>query len=151
MRLPLVVLRITLLCVFSTVFCFSITAQDVPIKFGKIDIADLQMKVYPKDTSAEAVVLSDYAESYHQYSEAVGLQMIFERHRRIKILKKSGYEWATHTIVLSNSKSNSKEYISNLKGATYNFVDGKINFQKNLSSMRKFLIIVLRKKLHFPT
>jgi hypothetical protein len=126
MRLPLSTLRYTLLCVFSTVFCFSVTAQDAPIKYGKIDIADLQMKVYPKDTSAEAVVLGDYAESYHQYSSAVGLQMIFERHRRIKILKKSGYEWATHSIVLSNSKSGSKEFAGNVKGATYNLVDGKI-------------------------
>ncbi len=126
MRLPLSTLRYTLLCVFSTILCLTTTAQDAPIKFGKIDIADLQMKVYPKDTSAEAVILCDYAESYHRYSSGSGLQMVFERHRRIKILKKSGYEWATHAIIAANSKSGSKEFIGSVKGATYNLVDGKI-------------------------
>ena len=46
--------------------------------------------IYPKDTAAEAVILADYGESYHQYSSVVGLQMIYFRHRRIKILKKGG-------------------------------------------------------------
>ncbi|MEA5461827.1 transglutaminase domain-containing protein [Arcicella sp. LKC2W] len=123
-------LRYTLLCVCSTLFHLSTFAQDLPIKFGKIDIADLQMKVYPKDTAAEAVILADYGESYHQYSSVVGLQMIYFRHRRIKILKKAGYDWATHAILTTHSRSGGKEYISDLKGATYNLVDGKIVTEK---------------------
>jgi hypothetical protein len=120
-------LRSTILCVLFTFFSLSLFAQDAPIKFGKIDIADLQMKSYPKDTSAEAVVLCDYGQSYHQYSSTTGLQMIYERHRRIKIFKKSGYEWATHSIVTSVSKSGSgKEYVADVRGATYNLIDGKM-------------------------
>ena len=120
-------LRSTILCVLSTIFSLSLFAQDAPIKFGKIEMADLQMKVYPKDTAAEAVILCDYGQSYHQYNSTVGLQMIYERHRRIKIFKKSGYEWATHSIATSNSKSGSgKEFVNDLRGATYNLIDGKM-------------------------
>ena len=32
----------------------------MPIEFGKIPLEDLQMKVYPKYSSAEAIVLCDY-------------------------------------------------------------------------------------------
>ncbi len=131
MRFSAFFFKYALLSVFFATFCFTITAQDAPIKYGKIDLADLQMKVYSKDTSAEAVVLCDYAESYHVYNTSSGLQIAFERHRRIKILKKSGYDWATHSIVVSNSKSSSaKEYVTELKGATYNLVDGKIVAEK---------------------
>lgn len=127
MHYPNFTFKYAFLCVFTAFLCFSVTAQDAPIKFGKIEMSDLQMKVYPKDTSAEAVVLGDYAESYHQYNATLGLQMVFMRHRRIKILKKSGYDWATHAILTSSSKSSSaKEFVGDLKGATYNLVDGKM-------------------------
>ena len=127
MRFSTNFLRSTLLCVFSVIFSSSLVAQDAPIKFGKIDMADLQMKVYSKDTAAEAVVLADYGQSYHQYNSSTGLQMVYERHRRIKIFKKSGYDWATHGIVTSISKSgSSREYATDIKGATYNLVDGKM-------------------------
>ncbi len=127
MRFSTHALRNTLLCVFSTIFSFSLFAQDAPIKFGKIDMADLQMKVYAKDTAAEAVILCDYGQSYHQYNSTLGLQMVFERHRRIKIFKKSGYEWATHSIATSISNSGSgKEYVTDIRGATYNLIDGKM-------------------------
>ncbi|MCU0467895.1 MAG: DUF3857 domain-containing protein [Arcicella sp.] len=119
--------KYALICGLLNFFCFSITAQDAPIKFGKIDMADLQMKVYEKDTAAAAIILCDYAESYHQYNTSLGLQIVYQRHRRIKILKKSGYEWATHAIFTTNAKSSSgKEFVGELKGATYNLVDGKI-------------------------
>jgi Domain of Unknown Function with PDB structure (DUF3857) len=127
MRLPLRTLRYTLLYVFSTIFCFPITAQDAPIKYGKIDIADLQMKVYPKDTSAEAVVLGDVGRAYFEYSQNDGFQIVYERHRRVKILKKSGYDWATVKVGLYVSKNNNgKEELYDLKGVTYNLENGQI-------------------------
>lgn len=103
-----------------------IVAQESPIKFGKIDIADLQLKTYDKDTTAEALVLCDFATSFYTYrGTAGGLKIVFERHRRIKIFKKTGYEWASLTIGLA-SLLNAREYLLNLKGATYNLVDGKM-------------------------
>jgi hypothetical protein len=127
MRFSAKFLRNAFTGVLSTVFSHALFAQDVPIKYGKIDMADLQMKAYAKDTSAEAVILADYGDSYHRYNQGSGLQMIYERHRRIKIFKKSAYDWATHSIMTSVSKSgSSKEYVSDLRGATYNLVDGKM-------------------------
>ncbi len=110
-----------------TVLVFSKTlAQDAPIKFGKIDVADLQMKVYPKDTTAEAVVLGDVGRAYFDYSSS-GFALIYERHRRVKILKKSGYDWATVKIPLYNSKAKTdKEEVLDLRGYTYNLENGQI-------------------------
>ncbi len=103
-------------------------AQNSPIKFGKVEMADLSMKVYAKDTAAEAVILCDFATHNYSYrGESGGLKVIYERHRRIKILKKSGYEWATHSFSLSTSRVGSaKENAMSIKGATYNLEDGKI-------------------------
>ena len=132
MRLSTFSLTYALLSVFFTTFCFTITAQDAPIKYGKIDIADLQMKVYPKDTSAEAVVLGDVGRAYFDYSALNdGFQVVYERHRRIKILKKSGYDWATIKVPLYNNKNGSKkEDLYDLQAFTYNLENGQIIKEK---------------------
>jgi hypothetical protein len=120
-------LKYTFLCVFFIVSYCSVTAQDAPIKYGKIDIADLQMKAYPKDTSAEAVVLGDIGRAYFTYSQNEGFQVVYERHRRIKILKKSGYDWATVKVGLYATKNNSgREDLYDLKGVTYNLENEQI-------------------------
>ncbi|MFC0184793.1 Transglutaminase-like superfamily protein [Pseudarcicella hirudinis] len=120
-------LQSTLSVLFILLFPLSnILAQEKTVKFGKIDLADLQMKSYPKDTSSEAVILSDIADAYYRYSESSGLQVVFNRHRRIKILKKSGYDWASYQIPLGRYKGANKERIENLRGATYNLVNDQI-------------------------
>ncbi len=127
MRFSTFSLKYALLCVFTTAFCFTITAQDASIKYGKIDIADLQMKVYPKDTSAEAVVLGDVGSAYFVYMDGEGFQVVYERLRRVKILKKSGYDWATVKVDLYNSKSKTnKEDLYDLRGVTYNLENGQM-------------------------
>ena len=48
----------------------------MPIEFGKIPLEDLQMKVYPKYSSAEAIVLCDYDDGKALkilYSDTLGL------------------------------------------------------------------------------
>jgi Domain of Unknown Function with PDB structure (DUF3857) len=131
MRFSTFSFKYALLCVFTIIFCFSTFAQDAPIKYGKIDIADLQMKSYPKDTSAEAVVLGDIGRAYFEYSSNDGFQVVYERHRRIKILKKSGYDWATVKVGLYVTKNNSgKEDLFDLRGVTYNLENGQIVKEK---------------------
>jgi len=104
--------------------------QKNDMKFGQIDKENLAMTVYDKDTSASAVVLGDYGDVTFHYLQADGNWYInFTRHRRIKILKKSGYEWANHQILLYD-KGNISESVSALKGFTYNLVDGKIEKEK---------------------
>ena len=60
-----------------------VTAQKAPIKFGKIDKANLENNVYAPDSSAAAVVLCDYGNFTMTRFQTV-------RTLRIKILKKEG-------------------------------------------------------------
>ncbi len=98
-------------------------AQGQAAKFGKVSEEELKMRVYEKDTSAAAVILSDYGYSHFQYSNS-GFQLVFERQMRIKILKKSGYDWAD-VVVPFYKRGSDKEAVSSIKGFTYNLVNGK--------------------------
>ena len=125
-----------LLCItFCSLFCiasFTHHAQSQPthVKFGDINPQDLEMAVYAPDTSAGAVVLHDIGQSYFRFWGGAGVKLIFERHVRIKILKKSGYEWANASIAYLKANSSKKEVITGLKGATYNLADGKVQVDK---------------------
>ncbi|MDP4209428.1 MAG: hypothetical protein Q8928_11505 [Bacteroidota bacterium] len=111
MLLKQITLKPVLFIVFLN-FLFNATfAQKAPVKFGKIDKEDLLMKVYPADTSAEAVVLCDYG-----YFDANQLQ--FTRTLRIKILKKEGEHWGDQIFPTSSK--------ANIKGITYNLVNNEI-------------------------
>jgi hypothetical protein len=100
---------------------FQLTAfgQAAPIKFGKIDPKDFDKAAFVADSAAEAVVLCDYGKSHFEYSPKGNYQIVFERVTRIKILKKSGYQWATVAVPLFHHKG-SEERLSNLQGFTYN-------------------------------
>lgn len=103
--------------------------QKAPAKFGDIPMEDMKMTVYPKDSSAEAVVLVDYGGSTIAYDERKGFQLAFERLRRVKILTKEGLRWADFSIPLYHV-SDQEEKVSNLKVVTYNLENGKINEAK---------------------
>ncbi|HFA48840.1 MAG TPA: DUF3857 domain-containing protein [Bacteroidetes bacterium] len=77
---------------FLSVFAFSQKSPPRPMKFGKISEADIKMKYYEADSSAEAVVLCDYGQvMVHRVPGETPLH--FEHHRRVKILKKSGFKY----------------------------------------------------------
>jgi hypothetical protein len=65
---------------FTVAFCtFSVLtslAQKSPIKFGDIPLEDLKMTTYPQDSSAHAVILTDYGESYLVASKMSGARYI---------------------------------------------------------------------------
>ncbi|WP_372756088.1 DUF3858 domain-containing protein [Labilibaculum sp.] len=94
---------------------FSASAIKDPIRFGKIELSDLKMTAYEKDTSAAAVVLCDFG-----YFDASELE--FKRIVRIKILKKEGYVWADKVFATSAK--------ADIRGITYNLVDGEIEKTK---------------------
>ena len=101
----------------------ALQVQGQAAKFGKVSEEELKMRVYEKDTSAAAVILSDAGYSHFQYSD--GFKLVFEREIRIKILKKSGYDWADIEVPYYERGSD-KENVSGIKGYTYNLVDGKV-------------------------
>lgn len=94
------------------------------MKFGKIEMKEMELKVYDKDTAASAVVLGDYGRSYYSYIRN-DFQVNLERHVRIKILKKAGYELGNIRVPLWKSGM-TKEETLDIKGFTYNLENGKI-------------------------
>lgn len=98
---------IILLCIIPASF---VAGKD-PIKFGKIDKADLEMTVYPSDTSAVAVILCDFG-----YFSSLRFQ--FERTLRIKILKKEGTSLGSQVFPFPSEAI--------IKGITYNLENGEI-------------------------
>ncbi len=119
-----------LVFIFSLGAHFSTFGQSGGIKFGKIDKKYLQMQTYDKDTGAVAVVLADYGSSKFSYVQSAGFKLVFERHRRIKILKKEGYDWAEFKIQLYHDGNSNEETVVGLKGNTYNLVNGKVEKHK---------------------
>ncbi len=105
----------SLLCLAFILTFHIILAQKPPIKFGKVDISDLQMEYYALDSTAPAVVLCDYGVfSILDYK--------FTRILRIKILKKEGYYLANRVFYYLEE--------TNIDGKTFNLVNGEIVVDK---------------------
>jgi len=105
------------LIVFSLFFSFQIVAQEAPappIEWGEIPRADLEMKNFPADTNASAVILCDYGISTMNDD----MNFVFERHLRVKILNQKGFSWGTHSIELYTDRKNG-ETIDDIEGVTY--------------------------------
>lgn len=109
-------------------FCivFTTTAQKAPFKLGKIEVSELSVNKCPIDSGADAYIIGDYGRCYFRYSDSKGdFQTIMERHFRIKILKKSAFEWADMVIPLYYSNSY-EEKTETIKGNTFNLENGKV-------------------------
>jgi len=85
------------------------------VKFGKVSQKELEMTQYDKDTTASAVVLYDKG-----VLDARTLN--FTRHYRIKILKKSGYDWANKVLEIPSKSS--------VRGYTFNLENDKVERTK---------------------
>jgi hypothetical protein len=102
---------------------FSLLSQNEPMKFGKIKPEEIALKIYPKDSDAVAVILCEFGNASVEYSQSYGFQQVLEVHRRIKIFKKEGYDEANVQLpYYYNIRSSNK--IDNIKGSTYNEVNG---------------------------
>ncbi|MCK4699287.1 MAG: DUF3857 domain-containing protein [Bacteroidales bacterium] len=122
---PVTIFLLSALCIIIK----TSSAQNPPIKFGKVSKEELVMKTYDKDTSASAVVLCDYCRSYFDYSEHEGFKLRIERIKRIKIFDKDGYDNANISIPLWKGDSD-REKLIKLKGYTFNLENGKIEKEK---------------------
>lgn len=107
-------------------FIFSVSdGQFSEPKFGKIEIPDLELDKYDKDTSANALMLFDDGSSEFTLNSDNEFQFTYNRHLRIKFFKKAALNLADFTIRLYRNESR-KEKLSGLKAITYNLVDGEI-------------------------
>ncbi len=108
-------MRKAILISLVMIFGMTVMAGKKPIKYGKIDKSLLEMKTCKLDTTAEAVIICDYG-----YFSATNFT--FTRILRVKILREEGKSWGTW-------KFNTSEK-ANIKGITYNLVDGEIIEEK---------------------
>ncbi len=84
-------------------------AEKAPMKYGKVDKSDLDMKVYAADTSASAVILCNYG-----YFDANDFKFVHQM--RIKILKEEGKHWGNFVTPASEG--------ANVKGQVVNIENG---------------------------
>ncbi|UOQ55124.1 DUF3857 domain-containing protein [Hymenobacter cellulosivorans] len=127
MRTPLL-RRLAGAVILAGVISLPAFSQNEPIKFGKIDERDLTAANFVADSAAEAVVLCDFGRTRFEIFEGE-FRYVLERVTRIKILKKSGYDWATVRVPLYR-KDGDAEKISNLRGYTYNLVNNQVVKEK---------------------
>jgi transglutaminase-like putative cysteine protease len=107
---------------------------ELKVKFGKLSEEDINMKVYAKDASAPAVILFDKG-YFHYNFMSTGINTELERHTRIKIFKKEGYDYASFSIPYrGDAREGSRERIYDLKAVCYNVENGKVVESKVESS-----------------
>ena len=86
-EINLKITQVEKISICGLLFCSFISygQYDNGFLFGKISYAELEMKNYPKDTAANAVVLNEFGEAYIDSDGDNNL--VLEYHIKIKILK----------------------------------------------------------------
>lgn len=107
--------KILLCLLFAILLIQSGNCQKAPVVFGKINPEEINMKTYDPDTSAVAVVLTDYG-----WFDPVNF--IFTKTIRMKILKKAGSGYADFRYHSMSKPS--------VRGITYNLNGGDIVKEK---------------------
>lgn len=100
-------------------------SQKPPVEWGEIPRADLEMKSFPDDSDASALILCDYGESYFNDN----LDIEFKHLIRIKIFNSKGYDRATRSIVLFTEDN--EESVYDIEGVTY-VLNDKNEVEKNV-------------------
>ena len=115
-----------ILLLFSALLTVNVTLakNDAP-KFGKVSPDEINATVCPIDSNAHAYYLFDRGRSYFSYNDVQGFMIYYERHFRIKIVDKSGLDYATISIPYYENGS-SRENLGNIKACSYNMENGKV-------------------------
>ena len=71
------------------------------------------MTTFPADSNASAVILSDVGEAYFDSRGRI----VYERHRRIKILTEGGYDWGT--VEITYHAEDDMERVVDIDGQTF--------------------------------
>ncbi|MGB0980727.1 MAG: DUF3857 domain-containing protein [Winogradskyella sp.] len=117
-------LRLLITALFACFFSYS---QNYNIGMS-VSIEDLKQSTYAKDSTASALVIYDYGNSFiDQQSFWLRVQI----KQKVKILKSEGLKKGEIEVKLYKGKS-SKEKILNIKGTTHNLENGKIKTSKLL-------------------
>jgi transglutaminase-like putative cysteine protease len=113
-----------LLAIHLTAICSY--AQNFSNEFGRVTNDEMTMTSYPKDNGADAFIIYDIGKSYFSYDYHKGFEVIFERKMKIKILKKSGFQWAEFSIPLYQ-EDYQLEKLFDVNCTTYNLENNKLS------------------------
>ena len=101
---------------FSVVVCMAMTiphylrAQDkMPVKFGKVMPDDFKVTADGLDSAADVVVVADFGNSSFDGNAKGWFDLMFRRQRRIRILKRTGFDAATIRILLCGREFGRKD------------------------------------------
>lgn len=99
--------------------------KSIEVKFGDITPETFDPSVHSFDTTADAVILYDKGYSHFVESNDGWFKLVFERHQRIKVLKKNGLD-AANFLITQYKDSKTEEKIDKLKASTWNLENGKV-------------------------
>jgi hypothetical protein len=108
----------------------AITSYAQEVKFGKVSQQELEEKFYPQDSTESAAYLYRSRKTYYEYKNNIGFVVINEIHTRTKIYTKEGFKKANKQIYFYKPDKGSNEKVTDIKGYTYNLVNGKIKKTK---------------------
>ena len=111
---------------------------DKKVKFGAVKPEEFATKAFGKDSLASAVELFDIGTLQFSFNINGNWNYTFERHKRIKIISKDGYDFANFEIPTYHSNSTSKESLTGVSVASYNLENGKV-LQNKVAKDEKFL------------
>ncbi|HET9825549.1 MAG TPA: DUF3857 domain-containing protein, partial [Chitinophagaceae bacterium] len=118
--------KLLLLSFVGTILVKAAYNQDRPtIKFGEISAADFTVNSPVVDSNSEAVILADIGTCEFIGNNKGWFSVIYTKFKRVKICNKNGFPAATVSILLYKS-GNLDEKVKELKGATYNLVNGAV-------------------------
>lgn len=120
--------RIFLICVLAAILISADAfAQTIEVnkRFGKVSKEEVEMKEYPADTSASALVLYENTLVSIDFDASGGFKLNTRKHQRIKILKEEGLDWGDVEMVYYYSNT-LRDNITGIDVVTYNLVDGKV-------------------------
>ena len=120
--------RFSVICILAMILISAdVFAQTIEInkRFGKVSKEEVEMKEYPADTSASAIMLYENTLVSIDFDASGGFKLNTKKHQRIKILKEDGLDWGDVEMIYYYSNI-LRDNISGIDVVTYNLVDGKV-------------------------
>ena len=94
-------------------------------KFGKPSTEELEMKVCPLDSTAEAMYLSEYSKVYYTFTTQ-GMKRVIENEVRIKVFKEAGKSRGDFALPYPDEMNDRKTFLSGISATSYNLENGKV-------------------------
>lgn len=114
--------------IFLILFATSLQAKNNRIKYGKVQLEDIQSAVCPIDSAALAYYLVDKGRCEFIFNRSFEINM--RRHLRIKILDDKMLDLATFTFEIFKENGFADYAIEDVKGQTYNWEGGAVVVSK---------------------